>query len=192
MHKKIELEDLDIPKDDLECWDKYPKYRWVYDLSRLLDAQNIKWSLFRSDELQDQTVNIHLESVKPISYLPSWIYINKPTDKTILSEVYIVKGEIRYIRYIDKISKELITESVGNIELRINAFVSIHFQKFTGVISLETVGSDIYSIRLKPLSELALKANTDIAKLIKRIYKKNDISQLIGLSDHTLHVSIAS
>ena len=37
-----------------------------------------------------------------------------------------------------------------------------------------------------------LSSNTTIAKLVKRIYKKNDISHVTGLSDHTLHESIAS
>ncbi len=187
MHKKIEIQDLDIPVDDVDCWERYPKHRWVYDLSRLLDAQNIKWSPFMSDTFLNQAVNMYLESNNNLAYMPAWIYINNPVGKQILSEAYIVKSEIRYIRYVDKITKQLITDNVGDVELRVSAFVSIHFQKFTGVITAETIGSNIYSIRLRPMPELALKANPDISKLIKRIYKKNDVSHLTGLSDHLLH-----
>ena len=192
MHKKLEIQDLDIPKDDIECWDRYPKHRWVYDMSRLLDAQNVKWSPFISKELSDMKANMYLYSKDRIAYMPGWIYIKNPTGKQIISEVFIVKGEIRHISYLDKLSREFITESVGDIELRISAFISMHFQKFTGIISAETIGNDIYSICLRPLSELALKANTITVKLVKRIYKKNDVVQVSGLTDHTLHVSIAS
>ena len=190
MQKKIDIQDLDIPKDDIECWDRYPKHRWVYDLSRLLDAQNIKWSPFET--LPMLVTNMFLETDQNVAYIPSYIYIAPPVGKQILTEVYITKGEIKHMRHVDKLTSTLISESVGAVELRISAFVSIHFQKFTGVISVETVGSDIYSIRLKPLSGLALEANAEIAKLIKRIYKKNDVVHISGLADQLLHESVAS
>jgi hypothetical protein len=192
MHKKIEIQDLDIPEDDIECWEKYPKHRWVYDMSRLLDAQNIKWSPFKTDTLPDQAVNMFLHSDKPIAYIPAWIYISNPVGKQILAEVYIVKGEIRHIRYIDTITKKVIIDDVGGIELRISAFVSIHFQKFTGVITTETIGNEIYAMRLRPIPELALVANTEVSKLIKRIYKKNDVVHINGLTDQQLHEVLVS
>jgi hypothetical protein len=192
MHKKTDIHDLDIPIDDIECWDKYPKHRWVYDMSRLLDAQNIKWSPFKTDALGDQVVNMYLHSEKAVVYMPAWIYINNPVGKQILSEVYIVKGEIRHIRYVDNTSKQIILDNVGDIELRISAFVSMHFQKFTGVITTETVGTDIYAIRLRPIPELALVANTEVSKLIKRIYKKNDVVHINGLTDQQLHEVLVS
>ena len=96
------------------------------------------------------------------------------------------------MRYFCNTDKKVLTEDVGDVELRISAFISIHFQKFTGVISVETIGTDIYSIRLRPLPELALVANTEVSKLIKRIYKKNDVIHINGLTDHHLHETIAS
>ena len=190
MQKKIETQDLDIPQDDLDCWDRYPTHRWVYDISRLLDAQNIKWSPFNS--LPMMIANMYFETEKEVAYVPAYIYINEPIGKQHITEVYITKGEIKHMRYICKSTKKEVTEDVGDIELRISAFISIHFQKFTGVISVETIGSDIYAIRLRPTPELALVANADIAKLIKRIYKKNDLVHITGLTDHLLHETIAS
>ena len=70
--------------------------------------------------------------------------------------------------------------------------MAIHFQKFTGVLSVETIGTDIYSIRLRPSPELALIADIEATKLLKRIYKKNDVVHITGLTDHLLHETIAS
>jgi len=190
MQKRTQIQDLDIPIDDIECWDRYPKYRWVYDISRLLDAQNIKWSPFNIHPMM--ITNMYFDTEKDVAYVPAYIYINDPVGKQYITEVYITKGEIKHMRYICKSTGIVATEDVGGIELRISAFVSIHFQKFTGVISVETIGSDIYAIRLRPMSELVLVPNAEVSKLLKRIYKKNDISQVTGLTDHTLHVSIAS
>ena len=192
MHKKIEINELDIPRDDIDCWERYPKHRWVYDVSRVLDSQNIKWSPFKTNELENIIANMYLESADSVAYVPGWIYISNPIGKQILSEVYIIKGEIKHIRYTDNITKAQLTDNVGDVELRISAFVTMHFQKFTGVISVETIGNDIYSIRLKAISDLSLTIDANIAKLVKRIYKKNDLVHISGLSDHTLQESYAS
>ena len=191
MHRKTDTLELDIPTDDIECWERYPKHRWVYDLSRLLDAQNIKWSPYKTDTLRDKVVNMYLNSQKNISYETSHIYIKSPEGNHILTEAYITKGEIKLTRHIDKRTCLEIQEFMGNIELRINAFVSMHFQKFTGIITIESIGNDIMSIRLLPYTELNINASADIIKLTKRIYKKTDLT-LSGLADQVIHETIAS
>src|ERR1035437_4169040 len=125
MHRRIDTLDLDIPIDDIECWERYPKHHWVYDLSRLLDAQNIKWSPYETENLRDKMVNMYFDSPKDIIYETSHIYINKPDGDCILTEVYITKGEIKLTRHIDKRTRIEIQEFMGNIELRIKAFVSM-------------------------------------------------------------------
>lgn len=180
MQKKIDTQDLDIPVDDIECWNRYPKYNWVYDLSRLLDAQHIKWSPFAKEDMQTLAANMFLESSNNVPYVPAYIYLVPPVGKQLIVEAYLVKGEVKHMRFADKDTKNIITESTGNAELRISAFIAIHFQKFTGVISAEIIGSNIYSIKLKPHPELALTAPI-ILKVIRRIYKKND--NLIDVSD---------
>ena len=191
MHRKLDTLDLDIPKDDVECWERYPKHRWVYDLSRLLDAQNIKWSPYETDSLKDTEVNIYLESPKNIVYETSHIYINRPEGDHILAEVYITKGEIKLSRYFDKRTRLEIQDFIGTIELRINAFVSMHFQKFTGIITAELIGNNIMSIRLRAYPELSSTTNPDITRLTKRIYKKTDLT-LSGLTDQVIRETIAS
>ncbi len=191
MQKKIDIQDLDIPVDDIECWNRYPKHNWVYDLSRLLDAQHIKWSPFATDELKTLAVNMFLESSKQVAYVPSYIYINAPVGKQAIAEVYLIKGEIKLIKFVDKETLIPILESTGNMELRISAFVAIHFQKFTGIISIDMIGADMYSIRLKSHPELAL-TNSDTIKIIKRIYKKNDSIQVNGPTDQQLHEMLNS
>lgn len=191
MQKRTDTQDLNIPKDDLECWDRYPKHRWVFDLSRLLDVQNIKWSPFETDLLKDRIVNMYFETVMPVSILPAFIYIDKPVGEHIFTEVYLSKGEIKLLRHVDKTTGKEIEEPTGNIELRINAFTSMHFQKFTGVLTIESVNNDIMSIRLRAYTEIEQTSNSNIIKLVKRIYKKTDIT-LSGLTDQVIHETLAS
>jgi hypothetical protein len=189
MHKKNETIEVDIPMDDIECWERYPKYHWVYDLSRLMDAQGIKWSPYETDELNFKELNMQLVSYKSVIQ-PGLIYIKEPTGDKLISEIYIIKGEIKFMRHIDSSGNEL-SSLIGQLELRLNAFVTLHFQKFTGVISVKTFGTDIYGIQLKPYSDPGLTTNQELVKLIRRIYKKTDIT-LSGLTDRVLHETLAS
>lgn len=183
MHRKIEINNLNIPKDDIECWNRYPKYRWVYELSRLLDAQNIKWSLFETEGM-NQHLSVDLETQEDLKYTPGYIYLCKVNSPQIITEVYILKGEIKLMRQIGKSHNNNIELNSGTIELVINAFVSMHFQKFTGVISVTTQGKEIHKIKLRPVIDLGQETNQDIVKLAKRIYRKIDIN-INGLADRT-------
>lgn len=189
MHRKTENIELDIPRDDIECWERYPKHHWVYDMSRLLDAQSIKWAPYEAQGLTWATPNIVLQT-EELMCKPGIIYTKMPEGQRMCTEVYIIKGEIKLMRHIDP-KTGLIDALIGGIELRINAFVTLYFTKFTGVITVETYGNDIYRIQLKPYSGLALTTNADIVKLTKRIYKKTDLS-VSGLTDRSLHETLAS
>jgi hypothetical protein len=190
MNKKIDIQGLDIPKDDVECWWKYPKHRWVYETSRLLDAQNIKWSPYKHELYTEQVPSITLMSTDSIEYTPGSVFVGQHDGEHLLSSVYISKGEIKLLQHYDALSRKEIVELIGNIELRISAFVSMHFQKFTGVITIESIGHVITSIRLRP--ELDLITNVESVKLIKRIYKKNDLVHIHGLTDQQLHEVLVS
>jgi len=191
MQKKTDTSELDIPKDDIDCWERYPKHRWVYDLSRLLDAQHIGWSPYEVPMYPHRELNMRLESELPIIRQPGFIYTKTPEGDHLTSEVYIAKGEIKLIRHFDSKTGKELPNLVGEVELRLNAFVTLHFAKFTGVTTCETHGHDIYRIQLRAYSDLSLTTDSEINKLTKRIYKRTEIT-LNGLTDRILHESLAS
>lgn len=188
MNKKIEIENLDIPLTDVDCWERYPKYRWVYELTRLLDSQNIKWSPFKTPELTHVMQNMSMHTCTTDSIDLGKIYVKKAEGLHLLTETYIVKGEIKYIRHVGNNAPVDIN---GDVDLLLNAFVTLHFSKFTGVITTETYKNEIYRIQLKPYSDLGISTDNSVSKLLKRIYKRTD-SLLSGLTDQVFHESLAS
>lgn len=190
MQKKTDINELDIPVDDVECWDRYPKHHWVYDLSRLLDAQNIKWSPFEVEGMHRE-VNMALETQQPLVRQPGFIYMKRPEGQRLFTEVYIAKGEIKHMRHIGPNTGKELAQLVGEVELRLSAFVTLYFVRFTGVITAETYGNEIHRLKLRPQSDLSQEENTNIVKLAKRIYKKTEIT-LSGLTDRALHNELAS
>jgi hypothetical protein len=191
MHKKTDTGELDIPRDDIDCWERYPKHHWVYDLSRLFDAQHIGWSPYEVSMYPFRTLNMRLFTNQAIVRQPGFIYIKPPEGDHLISEVFIAKGEIKLIRHIDQKTGKELPSLVGEVELRLNAFVTLHFAKFTGVITCETYGHDIHGIQLRAHSDLSLTTDSEIIKLTKRIYKRTDTT-LNGLTDRILHESLAS
>lgn len=189
MYKKTEIYNLDIPSDDRDCWERYPKHRWVYDLSRILDAQNIKWTPFEYPGTERE-LNINLQIKEPVIRQPGYIYIKKSQEDHVHTEVYIVKGEIKLMRHIDLASQQELPGLIGEIELRINAFVTLHFQKYTGVVSIETRGHNIYRVQLRPYVNLFQETNQEVIKIAKKIYKKSELD--IGLTDRVRQEILAS
>lgn len=191
MNKKYEKQEIDMPLDDIACWEKYPKYRWMYELTRLLDSQNVKWSPFETEELTHRMLNIDLETKSTVARFPGFIYVEEPVEIPILAEVFLIKGEIKHSRFFDMSKKELILNIPGEIELKINAFTTMHFSKFTGVYVAEIYGTTLYRIRLKPYKPN--DDNIEIKKLLNRIYKKNIINSLSnGLTDRVLRETVAT
>jgi hypothetical protein len=176
MHKKSDTYELDYPRDDIDCWERYTRYHWVYDLSRLLDAQNIKWSPFEVKSLPDRELNIELISNDAIVRQPGYVYLKKPYGPYVITEIHIIKGEVKNMRQFDPVTSDELESFIGEIELRINAFVTLHFQKFTGVISADMYSNEIFRIRLRPYTDPQNEANADVLKLIKRIYKRTELN----------------
>lgn len=191
MHRKTDTQDFDIPKDDIECWERYPKHRWVYELSRLLDSQNIKWTPFESEGLTDRELNIEMVSYAPIIRQPGYIYTKKPEGQHLLTEVYVTKGEIKLMRHLDPKTRLELPALIGEVELRLSAFITLYFQKFTGVMGIETYANEIFRIQLRPHLDITQETNQEVVKLAKRIYKRIDIT-VHGLADRSLQESLAS
>lgn len=191
MHRKSDTYELDIPKDDIECWERYPKHRWVYELSRLLDAQHIKWSPYEVESMPDRELNIVLESIESVMRQPGYIYLKRPEGVHTVTEVYITKGEVKMMRHIDPVTRLELPSLIGEIELRLNAFITLYFQKFTGVISTDTYANEILRIRLRPFVDLANEADVETLKLARRIYKRTDVI-VNGPTDRILHESLTS
>lgn len=189
MHKKTLLHGLDVPINDDECWARYPKHRWVYDMSRLLDSQNISWHLYSTNE--QNCAHRCIDIVSKHDYKSGEIYTKTPEGAHLFTEVFIVKGEVKAIRHIDPNTNLVQSMPVGEIELRINAFVTLHFQKFTGIITTETFSNEIFRVHLRARSDLSQETNNEIIRLLKRIYKRTD-STVSGLTDRVFHESLAS
>lgn len=188
MNKRNETKDLDIPIDDIDCMSRYPKQKWVYDLTRLLDSQSVPWSLIKTSEFSQVQWIFDLEH-QTEAVQTGEIYL-KPSDRQpVYTEVFVIKGEIKKHRHLSESLEEL-DQNITEIDIRITAFVNLHFGKFTGVCVFKSVGNTITQVRLRPCQARYKQSSSDYLRLISRIYKKPLI--ITGLTDRDLRESLAS
>lgn len=159
---------VDIPLNDEVAYELYPKYNWVYSTSRLLDFQKVDWTPFGGGDF----TQMHSEfPVTPSAV----IFTRQLSGDRLTTDVAVMKGDIKWAKHHiinEKGEKELLDELRGGVELRISALTTMHFQKFAGVISVDTIGDVIVAVRLCMTVDVVDQYPEDWLKRVLRIYNR--------------------
>lgn len=162
---------IDVPLNDETAYKLYPRYNWVYSTSRVLDMQNIEWAPFAMNGLDFPLKEFALVD----SESGGTIYTRRLIGERLTTDVAIMKGELKWAAHHkinDDGARELIEELRGDIELRISALTTLHFKKFAGIISVDTIGHDIIAVRLCMTTDVVDQYPTDWLKRVLRIYNR--------------------
>ena len=172
---------IDIPLNDEVAYKLYPKYNWVYSTSRLLDFQNIEWAPFEMGDLTYRVQEWPFSGIAtghtPLNaygHEAGSVYIKEPVGDNLTTDVAIMKGSIKWAKHhnITDGEKHVLDELRGDIELRISALATMHFRKFAGVISVDTIGNVIVGVRLCMTADIVDQYEEDWLKRVLRIYNR--------------------
>jgi hypothetical protein len=105
---------------------------------------------------------------------PGAIYIREPAGDRLTTDLAIMKGSIKWAKHhmIVDGEKTILDELRGDIELRISAMATMHFRKFAGVISVDTIGPVIVGVRLCMTADVVDQYEDDWLKRVLRIYNR--------------------
>lgn len=162
---------IDVPLNDETAYKLYPRYNWVYSTSRILDMQNIEWAPFAMAGLDFPLKEFALVNDET----GGTIYTKRLDGELLTTDVAIMKGELKWAAHHktnDDGTRELIDELRGDIELRISALTTLHFKKFAGIISVDTIGHDIIAVRLCMTTDVVDQYPDDWLKRVLRIYNR--------------------
>ena len=177
------MNELSIPKNDIDCWNKYPKFRWVFETTKLFDSQHKKWSFVSGDiytcETSMDMFEKDLSSVKvtPMS-LPrtsGQIFVGNTNNIIIDSQVIIQKGEIKWLAHYK--DTEFLEQINANVEVRIAAFVIMYFQKWNGVLTVRTIDHEIHCVKLMPNNAILQSYPKSALDLLNKVYRKVEQSK---------------
>jgi len=168
-----------IPTNDVEAWEKYTKLNWMYSTARVLEAQSVAWCPFKTEKLSHyiraysndtQTLSIKDNTNSLGKSGGANIFVAPTEGNHVRTEAVIQNGHVKWLAHIE--DGEFVSDIIGEIDLRINAFATLYFKKFHGFVSFETIGNTVYGVKLHPTVELMDKYPEEATKLLKRVYRR--------------------
>lgn len=165
---------VDIPLDDKTAFQMYPKYNWVYSTSRLFDMQRVQWAPFPTSELVEEHEEFPFSSIGnpiPLNAGTGVIYTKPLAGDKITTDVAVLKGDVKWATHFNE-DKELLDQLRGDVELIISALTTLHFKKFAGIISVDSIGTKIVAVRLRMTTEMVEQYPEDWIKRVLRIYNR--------------------
>lgn len=178
------LNDYKIIDNDIDAWKHYPRYNWMYNTTRLLDSQNINWSPFRTDDMfvglpiftinEDAVEPYYQDGIDPSVFimLNDKIFVKHDQGQNIHTEALIRKGTLKWFMHIDPDTNQFTEDIIGEVELRISAFVTLYFKKFNGVVSFQTIGNQIVAVKLYPTQDMLSQYPAEVITQLKKITPK--------------------
>lgn len=139
---------------DKQAFDAFPKYNWVYQTPRVLDAQQIKWSLFQDETFIHPLPALNIEGSK------DEIFIETPIEEYTCTDVLISKGDLKWTS----------TEIEGNVKLKLYAILSAHFTKFSGLIHLRHTHDMILTMSLSVTQDQFIEYPKDVRTKLNKMY----------------------
>jgi len=161
-----------IPTEDSDAWQWYPRYRWVYDklavaLSQKLEAGPHGTTPPRFPVFSKPIINLrgmgvgsrvlHDNADYERHYVPGHFWMTLLDGRHVSSDVAVVDGEPRWWRHVTgKPAGEGTFDSWtvhaapdAEIEARCGAWLEKHLAGYTGMLNLETIGGAIIEAHLR-------------------------------------------
>jgi hypothetical protein len=163
---------VNVPIDDIDCWEWFAEHRKIYDKLNVAKTQN-----FACGTQLDHPKHFPVFAKPRVNLkgmgLNSCVVLNSSEFETVMqpdliwtaffegphisTDCAVVKGEVKWIRHAtgeiwtDGMFKHWVIESAQNIELEryISTWVSQNLHGYTGMLNLETIGGKIIEAHLR-------------------------------------------
>lgn len=141
------------PLSDFEAWERYPKYNWIYETSKILSSQNIPWSIYKGDfntmissvSYGNEVIITDTSDIKsPVYFMEGYIFTKKLSGQRTSAYIAVSKGEVKGEVHFDN-EDNIIREPCGDLKLKISAVVAMNFSKYSGLVRFDSIGKDIIS-----------------------------------------------
>ena len=157
------------PKTNIEAWVEYPKFNKVQQTSALFDFQHVEWQPFEDDQFNISHPAFNIDGYE------GNIYTKPLRGDDLTTYVAVNKGDIKWIAHTPRGTFEFEDQIRGSLELRIGAFVTTVYKKFSGIISFDSVGDNVVAVNMNISKDFAGAITDDeLTKNIKRLYSRRE------------------
>jgi hypothetical protein len=164
--------DVHIPIDDIDCWEWFPKYRYIYD--KLYIAQSQAIACGAEDELPERfpvfaKPRVNLKGMglgsRPITspeefralMTPDMMWMELFTGDHVSTDCAVVKGEVKWLRHAtgfawhEGMFKHWIIHAsdLPALTAHLRPWVAKVLPEYTGFVNIETIGGRIIEAQIR-------------------------------------------
>jgi hypothetical protein len=162
---------VNVPTDDIDCYEWFPAYRWVYDKHKIAQSQGLVCGIagdaprafpvfakpninLRGMGVGSQTVHT-LDASKQLP--PDYMWMPLLHGDHISTDCAVVNGQVKWMRHalgypwIDGMFRYWIIETAERSELSgfLSDWVARHMGGYTGMMNMETIGGVMIEAHLR-------------------------------------------
>lgn len=125
--------------------------KWSCSTTKILDAQKIEWSLFYSPDHNHMVDAFNYGDgvqydtcVNEASTMVGRVFIPELHGNAGWADTVIHKGDIKDVKFRDLHGNVL--DDMGDLYLKMNAFIRLNMNKYTGYVQFQCIGKSIISM----------------------------------------------
>lgn len=164
--------DIHIPIDDIDCWEWYPEYRYIYDKLHVARSQGVASGLaddmpgafpvFAKPRINLKGMGLGSRVIGDVETFrahmtPGMMWMENFTGPHVSTDCAVVKGEVRWIRHAEGIPSSegmfrywtihgMEDPALGQY---LADWIARELPRYTGMINIETIGGRIIEAQIR-------------------------------------------
>lgn len=163
--------DVNIPTDDIDSYEWYPQFRWVYDKLTIARSQGIAcgkrddcpkvWPVFAKPNINLRGMGLGscaIHTQAELAAVPEdHMWMELLSGQHISSDVAVVTGNVKWLRHalgfpwIKGMFTHWVIDNTQHVELNhfLSAWIAANLSGYTGMLNVETIGGKIIEVHLR-------------------------------------------
>ena len=164
---------LNIPSDNHECVLRYPHLKHLYITTNILSWGKKTWDFTNTCNGTDvPLVSLDFENSDSFKDQKQGLYVYTDYldfNQEVLTDVVIHRGECR--DFFSYKTNNTPCDITADTEVIIIAFSIEHLRKFSGIVTFRTIHKSLYSLSLKPNTDIIDLYSDNMIKSLRKYYK---------------------
>jgi hypothetical protein len=164
--------DVHIPIDDIDCWEWFPEYRYIYDKLHVARSQNVAcgtaddvpehFPVFAKPRVNLKGMGLGSRVIRSSAdfaahMTPDMMWMELFSGPHISTDAAVVRGKVEWLRHAEGIPWHdgmfqhwiIHTQDDGPLTRRLVQWIARELPRYTGMINIETIGGRIIEAQIR-------------------------------------------
>lgn len=163
--------DVHIPVDDIDCWEWFPEYRFIYDKLHVARSQNVAcgtsadrptgFPVFAKPRVNLKGMGLGSRIIRSAAEFEAHVtedmmWMELFTGPHISTDCAVVNGDVKWIRHAEGLPWHdgmfkhwVIGADDRSLTARLSSWIARELTRYTGLINIETIGGQIIEAQIR-------------------------------------------